>query len=318
MYNLIRFYNQNRRKILMTILIIVFILGIIQLLNYFTKINKEQQENQNSNITENSDINRELVSNKSAVFGDTVSSSNLKSDIEIINEFVKYCNEQNVTLAYEIISNECKEVMFPTIDDFYNMYYSNLFNGNKKLHTIENWLGSIYQVRFTGDILSTGDLNNNATIQDYITIIREDGEKKLNINSYVGRTNLNKTTVNKNIKITVKNVDTYMDYEIYNLEIENNSENDILLDTSDDTKSVYLLDTKNVPYYFYSNEIIENTLKVKSKFTNNIEIKFSNSYSSSRKINKLVFSKLILNYEEYKDLENKEEYDEFYEFRVNV
>ena len=318
MYKLIRFYNQNRRKILMTILIIVFILGIIQLLNYFTKINKEQQENQNSNITENSDINRELVSNKSAVFGDTVSSSNLKSDIEIINEFVKYCNEQNVTLAYEIISNECKEVMFPTIDDFYNMYYSNLFNGNKKLHTIENWLGSIYQVRFTGDILSTGDLNNNATIQDYITIIREDGEKKLNINSYVGRTNLNKTTVNKNIKITVKNVDTYMDYEIYNLEIENNSENDILLDTSDDTKSVYLLDTKNVPYYFYSNEIIENTLKVKSKFTNNIEIKFSNSYSSSRKINKLVFSKLILNYEEYKDLENKEEYDEFYEFRVNV
>ena len=51
MYKLIRFYNQNRRKILMTILIIVFILGIIQLLNYFTKINKEQQENQNSNIT---------------------------------------------------------------------------------------------------------------------------------------------------------------------------------------------------------------------------------------------------------------------------
>lgn len=318
MYKLMRFYNRNRRKIWMTILIIVFILGIIQLLNYFTKVNKEKQINQGSTIIENNSINQELVSDKSAITGESVSSTKLKSDTETINEFVKYCNEQDINSAYEMLSAECKEEMFPTIDDFNNIYYLKIFNGNKKSHTVENWSGNIYQVRFTGDILSTGDLTNNETKQDYITTVRENGEKKLNINNYVGRQNLNRTTEYKDIKITVTKIDTYMDYEVYNLLIQNNSENDILLDTSDDTKSVYLLDSKDMKYYFYSNEIIENRLVVKSQFTNTLQIKFSNSYSSSRNINKLVFSKLILNYSEYKNLENKEEFNDFYQFRVNV
>lgn len=317
MYKLIRFYNQNRRKILMTILIIVFILGMIQLLNYFTKVNKEKEISQINITNTNNVINQELISDKSSVTGDTISSTKLKSDSEIINEFVKYCNEGNTNSAYDLLTDECKEEMFPTIEDFNNIYYLKLFNGDKKTYTLENWSGNIYQVRFTGDILSTGDLTNNETKQDYITTVRENGEKKININNYVGRQNLNKTTEYKDVKITVNSIDTYMDYEIYNLSIQNNSENDILLDTNDDTKSVYLLDSKNMKYYFYNNEIIENRLLVKSEFTNTLEIKFSNSYSSSRNINKLIFSKLVLNYDEYKNLENKEEYD-FYQFRVNV
>lgn len=318
MYKLIRFFNQNRKKIWMTILIIVFILGIIQLLNYLTKVNKEKNVNQITNVIEINNTDKELISDKSAITGESVSNTKLKNDTEIINEFVKYCNEQNVDLAYEMLSEECKEEMFPTIEDFYNIYYSKLFNGDKKTHTLENWSGNIYQVRFTGDILSTGDLTNNQTKQDYITTVKEDGEKKLNINNYIGRENLNKTTEYKNVKITVTTVDTYMDYEIYNLSIENDSENDILLDTSDDTNSVYLLDNKDMKYYFYSNEIITNKLMVKSKFAKSLQIKFNNSYSSNRKINRLVFSKFVLNYDEYKILENKEEYNNFYQYRVNV
>lgn len=315
MYKLIRFYNQNRRKILIIILIIVFILGIIQLLNYFSKINVIGKETQNIELN-NKETNQGLVSDKSAISGQSVSSTKLKKDADIIYEFVEYCNKGDIDSAYGILTNECKENMFPTIEDFNNIYYSKLFDGYKT-YTMENWSGNTYQVRFTGDILSTGDLSNNVTKQDYITVVKKDEETKLNINNYVGRTNSNKVTEYKNIKVTVKNIDTYMDYEIYNLSIQNNSENTILLDTSDDTKSVYLLDSKDMKYYFYSNEIIENRLIVKSKFTNNLQIKFSNSYSSSRNIEKLVFSKLVLNYDEYKSLENKEEY-EFNQFRINI
>ena len=316
MYKLIRFYNQNRRKILMTILIIVFILGIIQLLNYFIKVNKKNEVNQKNTIIEKNNNNTELISNKSAITGESVSSTKLKSDTETINEFIKYCNEKNINSAYEMLSSECKEEMFPTIEDFNNIYYSKIFNGNKKTHTIENWSGNIYQVRFAGDILSTGNLKDDETKQDYITTVRENGEKKLNINNYVGRNNLNKTTEDKDIKITVTRVDTYIDYEVYNLSIQNNSENDILLDTNDDTKSVYLLDSKNMKYYFYSNEVIQNRLLIKSQFTNNLQIKFISSYSSSRRINSLVFSKFVLDNDKYKN--NKEEYKEFYQFRVDI
>lgn len=318
MYRLMRYYNQNRKKIWMTILIIVFILGGIQLLNYLAKENKLSNVNKNNNINNQNNIKQELVSDKSSISGDTISSTTLNKNVEVINEFVKYCNENNLNSAYKMISEDCKEEMFPTIQDFYNIYYSKLFGGEKKIHTIENWIGDIYQVRFSGDILSTGNLSNNETKQDYITIDIENGEKKLNINNYIGRTNTNKTTEFQDVKITVDKVDTYMDYEIYNLSIQNNSENDILLDTSDDTKSVYLLDSKNMKYYFYSNEILQNKLIVESGFKKSLQIKFTNSYSSSRKIKSLVFSKFVTNYDEYKNLENKEEFKDLSIFEVNV
>lgn len=318
MYKLIRFYNQNRKKIFKVILIIVLIISIIQLLNYFAKNSNKNNSSQNNNVSGNTSVGQMIISDKSAVSGDNISSTKLNSDIEIINEFMEYCNEQNINAAYELLSNTCKQEMFPTIEDFNNIYYSRLFSNEKKTYTVENWIGNIYQVKITGDILSTGDLSNDKTKQDYMTIVRENGDKKLNINNYIGRNTSNKMTEYNDIKVTVTSIDTYMDYEIYNLSIQNNSENDILLDTSDDTKSVYLLDSKNMKYYFYSNEIIQNKLVVESKFTNTIQIKFSNSYSSDRNISKLVFSKLVLNYNEYKNLENKEEYLDFYIFEVKV
>ena len=315
MYRLIRFYNQNRRRILIIILIIVFILGIIQLLNYFSRMKIAKEDKQNT-LIENTEINKDVVSEKSLISGQNVSDTQLNSETELIDEFVKYCNNKDLNSAYEMLSEECKEEMFPTIDDFYNNYYKNLFN-EYKTYTVENWIGSTYQVRFTGDILSTGNLNTNETKQDYITIVQNNNENKLNINSYIERKIPNEVTEEDNIKVTVKSIDTYMDYEIYNLSIQNNSENSILLDTNDDTKSVYLLDSRDMKYYFYSNEIIANRLMVKSKFTNDLKIKFTNSYSSSRKISSLVFSKMVLNYDEYKNLENKEEY-QFNDFRINI
>lgn len=319
MYNLIRFYNQNRKKIFKIILIIVLIIGIIQLLNYFIKINKENSNNMQSNIVENNTDNyKKIVSNKSAISGNNVSSTKLKKDTDIINNFFKYCNEGNIESAYEILTDECKEELYPTIEDFKNIYYLNVFNGKSKSYTVENWIGDIYQVNIIGDIISTGKLDNNETKQDYMTVIKNNDNYKLNINSYIGRKNLNKTTKYKNIEITITDVNTYMDYEIYNLSIKNSSDNTILLDINDDTKSVYLLDSKGMKYYFYNNEIINNRLLIKSKFSSNLQIKFSNSYSSSRNIKSIVFSKVILNYEEYSNLEDKSQYKDFTEYKVNI
>ena len=319
MYKLIRFYNQNREKVFKIILIIVFIIGIIQLLNYFAKKNQNSNNNiQKNNIITNSESKQELVSNKSAISGESVSETSLEKATDVIAKFFKYCNEGNIESAYGILTEECKEVMFPTIKDFKNIYYLDNFNGENKTYTVENWVGDIYQVKITGDILSTGKLDDGKTKQDYMTVVKDDGDYKLNINSYVGREDVNKVTENKNIKITIQSIDTYMDYEIYNLSIQNNSENDILLDTSDDTKSVYLLDSKKMKYYFYSNEVIQSKLKVQSKYTNNLQIKFTNSYSSSRTIKNVVFSKMILNYDEYSNGQDKSQYNNFYEFKVNV
>lgn len=318
MYKLIRFYNQNRKKIFKIILIIVLIIGLIQLLNYFAKNPQNKGNIQQGNIiTINNRVNDELVSDKSIISGQSVGTTKLKEDKDIIKQFVEDCNNEDISSAYKLLTNETKELMFPTLQDFYNIYYMPIFNQQKKIYTIENWNASTYQVRFTEDILATGRLNGGETKQDYITVAREDGQYKLNINSYIGRKNRNKKTEYKDIVINVTSIDQYMDYEVYNLSIKNNSGNSILLDTSNDIQSIYLLDDNDTKYYFYNNEVIENKLIVESQFINNLQIKFNNSFTSSRTIRSLVFSKLVLNYDEYKEIENKDNY-EFYNYIVNV
>ena len=320
MYKLIRFYNKNRKKIIKTILIIVFIIGIIQLLDYFAEV-KNEQSISSTNVIENNIKNEnseELISDKSLITGQKISSTKLERDTEIINEFVEKCNNQDFTGAYNLLTEECKEVMFPTLQDFYDIYYISTFNNEKRLHTIENWNGNIYQVRFSEDLLTTGKLDGNETKQDYITIVKQDEEIRLNINSYIGRENSNEVTEQKNIEVTVTSIDKYMDYEIYNLSIKNNSKNTILLDTSDDTKSVYLLDKNNMKYYFYNSEIVESELIIESEFTNKLQIKFNNPYISTRKINSLVFSKLVLNYEEYLNAKDITDFQNFYQLKIKI
>lgn len=306
MYNLIRFYNRNKRTIIKIILIIALIIVIIQLFNNFYK---NRKDNKNDRNIKNNTYQEELISDKSSITGESVYKEDLKNDVDIINQFVNYCNNKDVDDAYQLLNDDCKEEIFPTIKDFEDIYYSKIFTDDNKSYTVENWVNNTYRVLFTGDILSTGKLDNSDEIQDYITVTKKNDEYKLNINNYIGRQYVNKITDNDNIKITVESIDTYMDYEKYNLIIENNSDNSILLDTGNDTKSIYLENTRNSKYYFYNNEIINSNMLIQSKYKNKLTIKFMKSFDSSVKIKKLVFSKFVNNYEEYKKIENKEDYN---------
>lgn len=307
MYRLIRFFNQNRRTIIKIILIIVFIFILIQLFNLISKNKMNDNKNENVDTDEKSNFineNSALISDESLISGRKVSENVLSQSSDIIGKFINYCNDGNVELAYDMITDECKEEMFPSIGDFEKIYYSDIFDGSKKNYTIENWYGNVYRVRITDDILSTGNLDNNAH-QDYITVMSD----KININSYVGRKEINNVTTNNNVDIDVISKDTYMDYEIYTISVTNNSYNTILLDGGNNPKSIYLLDEKDMKYYFYNNEVVASNFIVPSQYKKTFKIKFSNSYSSSRTIRSMVFSNFIVNYDKYKNGdENKLEY----------
>ena len=316
MYKLIRFYNQNRKKIFKIILIIVFIFAIIQLLNYFSKISKENVDMKNVNIVNNfNNTHQELVSNKSVITGERVSENKLKSDLDIINKFMEYCNEGSIEKAYNLLSDDCKEVLFETKEDFKDNYYDSIFNKETKLYTVENWTSNTYKVNISNNILATGKITNN--FMDYFTVVKENDEYKLNIKNYIGKENINKETENNNIKIKILKKDIYMDYEIYDIQIMNNSDDNILLDTKRNTKTVYLQDSKNVKYYAYTNEVIDNDFIVRKGKMKNIRIKFSSGFSSNRKIEYMIFSDLVLNFNEYEDYENKEDYTDIYKLNVN-
>ena len=321
MYKLIRFFNQNRKKIVRVILIIAFAFIILQILNYLIKIKYENDNEKNTNVIINqnnsiSNYNNSLISDKSMISGSSISSTKLKSDTDIIDKFMTYCNNKELEKAYDLLSEDCKDELFNSKEEFNKLYLSKLFD-NKKTYIIENWTNNTYSVRITEDILSTGNLNNNITKQDYITIVEENNEKRLNINNYIGRTEVNKVSSDNNIKITVLAKDTYFDYEIYSFKIENNSNNMVLLDSKNNTKSIYLLDNNGMKYYFYNNEIPDSKLKIQSQGIVDLKIKFNKAYSSTREIKSINFLKVVLDYKDYMNTQNKDDYD-FKFLKINL
>lgn len=297
-----RYYNQNKKTIWKVTGIIVFFILLIQLLNYFAKSkninNISNNINNNSSFINNSNYTDLSVSSDKSVLSNEKMTTSSSSELETINQFFNYCNNGEVDKAYSLLSDECKQEMYPELKYFKNNYYKTVFNGKKKNISIENWTGSTYKTDINDDILSTGIYNKNNIRQEYITTIKtNDNQYKLNINNYIGRKVLEKSCKSiPNVELLAKNKDIFMDYEIYTFKIRNNTEMPIMLDNLKRIDSMYLEDSQGLKYSSYTNEIASSELLIRSKETREIKIKYYNKYTSNRIIRNIVFSRVITEY----------------------
>ncbi|MBO5413047.1 MAG: hypothetical protein J6A29_01855 [Clostridia bacterium] len=286
MNRLIKYYNQNRYMIWLVVLILIAIIALIQILNNFTLERKNAQNNQNTIIANNINKNYSVITGKE-----------IKEEVSnIIDQFLNYCNNQEVEKAYEILSDECKEVLYPTLEGFTKNYYNKLFN-KKKTYFYQGWITNngnyTYKIDFTEDMLATGTAAQTSIV-DYYTVIKDNDNYKLNINKFIGITDINKTEKRDDIIINIKRKRVYMDYETYEIEVKNNSKGEIILDSLQDTDTVYIEDDKEQKYYWTSHEIIEDDISIRNAQSKEIEIKFNKSYQPKNEIIKIVFSDIIL------------------------
>lgn len=144
------------------------------------------------------------------------------------------------------------------------------------------------------DFMATGELNGTTT-QDYITVVYKNGENKLNVNNFIDKAEINKETVYQNLKISVLYKKQYFDYEEYEVKIENKTESQVILDTLNSTKTIYIQDENGINYYSRSHELFSGLLKINSGAMSKINIKFSKTYSTDRQTKALVFSDVIFN-----------------------
>lgn len=323
MFNLVRWYNQNRGKFWLVVLIILAIIFFVQVANNFYKQSLYKNDDKSNTLptikdTINNNISGKLESSNSLIGGSNISDRDLEEHTSIIDEFMKYCNNGNIEEAYSLLTDECKEEIFPSLDSFKNKYYNNVFN-TYKTYSLQNWFEDTYKVKLIEDSLATGKLNSNSSyLQEYITIIKNGSQYKLNINDYVGRTVLDKNTTVKGITINVLKKETYMDYSEYTMKITNNTENTILLDNGEKTDSIYLLDKNNVKEYANTGEIIYSNLQLTPKASATYTFKFSNTYLKTRVMQSLVFDKVITNYDKYNETIDKSNYSDFTRIVVNI
>ena len=300
MYRLISWYNQNTRRFWVIVITSIFAFIIIRLLmNFSVNRNKNRKIEQITQVNTDNLNSITLESDRSAVTGNRTTID--QSGIEAIDKFVSFCNSGNIQEAYNLLSNECKEQLYNDQNSFKQLYYGPVFgNGNRNV-SIENWNLNIYKVDFNEDALSTGRYSVENSLQDYITIVNDkEGNKKLNINGYIGRTYYeDKNIIQHKLEIKLMRKDSYMDYEIYTFDVKNDSENKVYLGNVQDYENVsYLIDKNEVKYNACVYEIPQTLLEVYGKQTKTIQIKYLNEYSSNRKIDKLVFPKIYLTYED--------------------
>lgn len=322
MNRFIRWYNQNRKSIWATIAIIVIIIGVIQLINYFYKVRNEEELSNLGNQIQNTTINYNynnvrIDDNRSGLTGEVIS-ENQETEIGVIDDFINYCNENNLQSAYDLLTDECKEEMYPTLEDFQESYYNQVFNNVKKNVSVENWIKNIYKVNFNEDFLSTGRYSKENTIQDYITVVAVNNQYKLNINGYIGREEIAKSKEDNNITIEVETTDIYMDYQFYKIKVTNHSENTILLDDGVNINAMYIEDENGNQYSAYTHELNEGQLIVSPRETKELEIRYYSKYASEKKIDKVVFSRMILNNETYTTFQNKSLYRNYGNFEIPI
>ena len=307
MRNIFRYYNQNKRSIWLAIIAIIIIIIAIQAINKIVK-------DKNSSNNPNNIVNYEDYKNNPDI-NVLITEAEVKENGElIIDQFLRFCNANKIEEAYTLLTDSCKQELFPTIEEFKGNYYSKNFSV-KKLYSKEKYTGNTYKIKLYEDILKNGDTKN---IEDYFTIQKENGITKLNINNYIQTKEINKTSENEYLKIEVTKRKIYKEYEEYELRVTNLTYKTILLDSKESTKTMYLKGKNSVSYYALSHEVLLNNLCIRPKATQSLSIKYNKEYNSNQTINQLIFEDVILNYDEYKSKVKKSEYTDRTIFKINV
>lgn len=308
MRKLIRYFNQNRTKILLIVFIIVFLIIFVRVLNNIIKRNLQEENNNISNIQIDKDTS---IPDEVIISGEEISEEKAIEDKQIIESFVQACNNKDYSKAYNMLTDDCKNIVFNgTMDSFVRNYCDLIFK-TSKTYKLEGWLnktdGMTYKMTYLEDnILATGGISDGLNYTDYITITKENGENKLSIYSFINSYNTEKIESKNNIAVKVNRKDVYMDYVVYAFDITNNSENVILLSDNSDNKQICLVDEHNSEYISYLNEIPQFNLVINKGEQKQFAIRFAKGYSSSTNSRYIKFKNIYLDYNSYVNNPNDE------------
>lgn len=297
MNKLIRYWNQNRLKIIITGIIIVFIIILIQTINAILK-NTRFEENENKETIVDTSKPSESV-----ITGEKLPEKTTDANVETIKQFVDLCNEKNYQSAYNLLTEDCKNELYNTLDIFIENYCNKVFN-IEKTYNLELWQYSTntYTYRITyieNNMLATGEINSNNNIEDYITIVENTDGNKLNINGFIEKRNVNKMQEQNGIKITINDRFMYREYEKYNITIKNNTDKTILISEKINSNDICLIDSNEIEYDSMLNEVPSVNLELQPGTEKKMDIRFFKMYNLYRTIESIKFKNIITDKDSY-------------------
>lgn len=208
----------------------------------------------------------------------------------LVDTYFNYCNNKEYDKAYDLITDECKKNVYPTLEQF-TQYVDHVFEGKHKIYNIQNYsiVGNkyVYNIRILDDILSNGTTDGYYYYEEKLILIEENGNFKLSIGEFIE--DKNPHIISENDDMIVEISDVYIDYdsETYTIKIKNKTDKYIVV--SDNTQNTEIVldlgeqsrKPENMMYAFFY--IAPNSSETQ-------KIKFSKYYD-----NGLTSKRLILN-----------------------
>lgn len=161
------FWIEHGTPILFWIIVLIVVIFIVQGLNSLAI--KQQQYEKKENSTNSTKIN-------------DISTKEKEQNIELINSFLNYCKNKQIKQAYDLLSENCKNDLYPTLNDFSEKYYNKLFNKNSDIEVEYENNSGFYKIIFYEDMLESGKVDGRDNIIDYYKIEEEILENKVYIN----------------------------------------------------------------------------------------------------------------------------------------
>ncbi len=302
MLKIVRLYNRNRKIIWIWLIIAIFCVAIINLVQYaYMEQSRKLAEKAANQITieEEKENPSEVVNYNEAAQSITAGGAvdrDIRDEVQgVLEQFIQYVTNEQIEQAYGLLTEDCKEILYPTLEGFEQKYCQDLYH---KIYDFQSWSSTdstyVYQVRFYNNMLSAGLDFTNHYLEDYITVLKKGDVYKVNIHNFIKADNIRKTAESNKIQFKVNNVETYLDYEIYEIEVTNDSSKEIILDTREKDNSVYVKNSDGLKIQALLYENTDEELRVPAGESKTISIKFNNTFNGEKRIISLGFSDIIL------------------------
>lgn len=302
---LFRKYNQNRKDILTIIIVIVFTYILLQVVFGLIRSNNKRKmeqlvEQYNNEQSENKNYQSNTINSTTTDDKQEVTEEKSKA---VIEEFVMLCNQNKIDESYSMLSDDCKKVLFMTTSVFDKNYVKKIFT-EKRIAQIERSMygTNIYKVTYNNNVLSSGATKSNKIV-DYIYVEKKNDKYTLSLNKFLYIKTIEKNLNDEKVNIKIIEKETFIDYEIYTIEVNNKTSNEILLANKNNVNNISLTDEKGVIYSSYIDELATEALIVQPNGIKTINIKFNKAYNTKRKLNYMSFN-IIMNYK--KDMKEQD------------
>lgn len=305
--------KDDRKKVIIIFVCITVVLVFARLINMSLKPKEVKQNSSSNNTTtvfDNSvnEVTNSIVAGAVNNVNNVVTSNSVNTSVvDVINNFFEFCNNQDVTNAYKMLSSDCKEILFNTESDFANKYFNPLFFNKSKTINLRKLHKNTYQVNFIEEAISTGNSQNGYTY-DYVTVVNDNGTYKINVKGLVERSKISSNSSNEYMDYKIINKIVYVNYTSFDVTIKNTTMVDMTLSDLNGSKDISFFDSNSKEHYCDSSEFVMEDLTIGSKQEKVLTFKFNINYDenyNSKIGNKLYFLNVRLKnikyYESVKD-----------------